>query len=78
MGAQPAKFLLKKGTVLNGKWEVLDPIAKGGMAEIYRARQTNLDREVALKVISDEFLESFEGDEEEIRTTLERFRRKAK
>lgn len=29
MGAQPAKFLLKKGTVLNGKWEVLDPIAKG-------------------------------------------------
>ncbi len=75
MGTQPAKFLLKKGTVLNGKWEVLDPIAKGGMAEIYRARQINLDREVALKVISDEFLESFEGDEEEIRATLERFRR---
>jgi len=75
VGTQPAKFLLKKGTVLNGKWEVLDPIAKGGMAEIYRARQINLDREVALKVISDEFLESFDGDEEEIRATLERFRR---
>ena len=43
--------------------------------EVYRACQIKLDREVAVKVLSHEFLASFEGDEEEIQVALERFHR---
>ena len=43
--------------------------------EVYRARQIKLDREVAVKVLSHEFLASFEGDEEEVQVALERFHR---
>ena len=43
--------------------------------EVYRARQIKLDREVAVKVLSQEFLASFEGDEEEVQVALERFHR---
>jgi serine/threonine-protein kinase len=70
--------LLEKGDVLNGKWEIRDHIATGGMAEVYRARQVRLDREVAVKVISQEFLHSFEGDEKEIQIALQRFDREVK
>jgi eukaryotic-like serine/threonine-protein kinase len=34
-----------------GPYEVLSPIGAGGMGEVYRARDTNLDREVAIKVL---------------------------
>jgi serine/threonine-protein kinase len=67
--------LLEKGIVLNGKWEILEHIATGGKGEVYRARQLNLEREVAVKIISEELLSSHEGDEEEIQTEMERFRR---
>ena len=43
--------------------------------EVYRACQIKLDREVAVKVLSHEFLASFEGDEEEVQVALERFHR---
>jgi len=38
-----------------GSYEVIAPIGKGGMGEVYRARDTKLDRNVALKVLPDEF-----------------------
>ena len=69
---------LQIGTVINNKWEILEFIAKGGMAEVYRARQIKLDREVAVKILSHEFLASFEGDEEEINVAHERFEREVK
>ena len=41
---------LTAGTRL-GVFEILAPIGKGGMGEVYRARDTKLGREVAIKVL---------------------------
>ncbi len=45
--------ILDPGEVLGG-FRIADVIGVGGMAIVYRARQTSLDREVALKVLSPE------------------------
>lgn len=34
-----------------GPYEILGPIGKGGMGEVFRAKDTNLHREVAIKVM---------------------------
>ncbi len=46
-------MLLSPGRQL-GPYEVIAPIASGGMGEVYRARDTRLDRDVALKVRTEE------------------------
>ena len=43
---------LTSGTKL-GPYEILAPIGAGGMGEVYRARDTKLDRDVAIKVLPD-------------------------
>ena len=43
---------LAAGTRL-GVFEILAPIGKGGMGEVYRAKDTKLDREVAVKALSE-------------------------
>jgi len=53
-----------------GRYEILSSIGAGGMGEVWRARDTELDREVAVKILP----ESFASDE----TRLERFQREAK
>jgi serine/threonine protein kinase/Tol biopolymer transport system component len=60
---------LATGTRL-GPYEILSAIGAGGMGEVYRARDTKLDRDVAIKVLP----EAFAGDPE--RTA--RFQREAK
>ena len=34
-----------------GPYEILAPIGAGGMDEVYRAKDTKLDRDVAIKVL---------------------------
>src|SRR5260370_23478418 len=41
---------LTKGTKL-GPYEIQSPLGAGGMGEVYRGRDSRLDREVAIKVL---------------------------
>jgi Tol biopolymer transport system component/predicted Ser/Thr protein kinase len=43
-----------------GRYEIVSPIGKGGMGEVWRAIDTSLDREVALKVLPTAFTEDGE------------------
>jgi len=45
-----------------GPYEILAPIGAGGMGEVYRARDTRLDRIVAIKVAKAQFSERFERE----------------
>src|SRR5262245_13132716 len=60
---------LNVGTRLD-RYEILSPIGAGGMGEVYRARDSLLGREVAIKLLPD----SFARDDERVA----RFRREAK
>lgn len=52
---------LAAGTRL-GPYEILAPIGKGGMGEVYRARDPRLNRDVAVKVCHQQFGERFERE----------------
>jgi eukaryotic-like serine/threonine-protein kinase len=45
-----------------GPYEILAPIGAGGMGEIWKARDTRLDRIVAIKTSSEKFSERFERE----------------
>jgi eukaryotic-like serine/threonine-protein kinase len=60
---------LATGTRL-GVYEIAAPIGAGGMGEVYRARDTNLDRDVAIKILPDPFAHDAER--------LARFEREAR
>ena len=47
---------LKAGEKL-GSYEIVSLLGEGGMGEVYKANDTRLDREVALKVLPEEFFE---------------------
>lgn len=56
------------GQVING-YEIIEELARGGMATVYRAHQISMNRDVALKVLPREFLHE--------PSFLERFKREA-
>ena len=60
---------LNPGTRL-GPYEILSALGAGGMGEVYRSRDTKLDREVAIKILP----EAFAADAERVA----RFQREAK
>ncbi len=53
-----------------GPYEIIAPIGAGGMGEVYRARDSKLDRDVAIKVLPESF--AFDADR------VARFAREAK
>src|SRR5262245_48592002 len=55
---------------LLGPYEMLSPLGAGGMGEVYRAKDTRLQREVAIKVLPEELAQS--------PSALERFELEAK
>lgn len=61
--------MLQPGTRL-GPYEVISFLAKGGMGEVYVARDHRLDRDVAIKILADQQLNSVDS--------MARFEREAK
>src|SRR5206468_11500437 len=63
---RPPDMSLTAGVRL-GPYEILAPLGAGGMGEVYRARDTRLDRAVAIKV-----LPAHLSDNPELRQRFER------
>ena len=61
---------MDKDTILNGRYKIIRPIGYGGMAEVFLAHDQLLDRNVAVKMLRDQFLQDKE--------LLEQFRSEAK
>ena len=61
--------MLESGVRL-GSYEIQSPLGAGGMGEVYRAKDTRLGRDVALKVLPEQFFED--------RDRVARFEREAK
>jgi len=62
-------YAIKPGMKL-GRYEILSLLGAGGMGEVYLARDTHLDRKVALKLLSEKYTENIDW--------LRRFIREAK
>ena len=44
-----------EGKIIGNRYEIIEKIGNGGMATVYRAKDMTLKRNVAVKVLKDEF-----------------------
>jgi serine/threonine-protein kinase len=58
------------GTTIDDRFMIIEPLGKGGMGSVYRAKQLTIDREVALKILRKDVVKDL--------TTIKRFLREAK
>lgn len=47
--------MLNSGTRLGNRYEIIEKIGTGGMSDVYKAKDTTLNREVAIKVLKEEY-----------------------
>ncbi|MCF0147986.1 MAG: Stk1 family PASTA domain-containing Ser/Thr kinase [Clostridium sp.] len=47
-----------KGIILGGRYELLEKIGEGGMAEVYKAKDNKLNRFVAVKILKKQFADN--------------------
>jgi serine/threonine protein kinase len=66
--SQALRMVMRSGTKL-GPYEILAPLGAGGMGEVYRAHDSKLNRDVALKILPAMFTDDAER--------MSRFRREA-
>ncbi len=60
---------METGTIIN-QYKIISPIGKGGMGEVYKAHDSKLDRDVAIKILPTDFAKDTER--------LRRFEQEAK
>ena len=49
--------MIKVGTIVGDRYEILERVGVGGMAEVFKGKDHKLNRLVAVKVLKDEFVE---------------------
>ncbi|AWV88596.1 serine/threonine-protein kinase [Bradymonas sediminis] len=61
---------LQPGMVLAERYQLIEEVGRGGFGMVYRARQLNMDRDVALKILPPKFMA--------VSDVVERFKREAR
>ena len=51
-------MILRPGTFLLNRYEIIEKIGSGGMSEVYKARCHTLERFVAIKILKSEFADN--------------------